>query len=56
MTITLLVGSALGWAGWCYWKRCDRLRREKQDSDYWDQVRKACPSCSVRRAERGRIC
>ena len=54
MTMTLLVGSALGWVGWCYWRRCDRIRREQRDSEYWRQVRSQCPSCAVRRAQRQR--
>jgi anaerobic selenocysteine-containing dehydrogenase len=45
--VIAMTGASL--AGWNYWKRRERERRQAQDQEYWDEVKRNCATCRVRR-------
>jgi hypothetical protein len=49
MEYAILATAGLSWWGWCYWKRCLRIRQIERDGAYWERVRRECPTCGMRR-------
>lgn len=49
MEYAILATAGVLWLGWCYWKRCLRIRQFERDCAYWAQVRRDCPACGLRR-------
>ena len=52
MELSILVAAGAGWLGWCYWRRCLRIKRREADREYWDRVRRECPTCGMNRRAR----
>ncbi len=53
MELTIVAAAGAGWYGWCYWRKCIRVRQREADQAYWDKVRRECPSCGINRRTRG---
>jgi hypothetical protein len=49
---TILAAGAMAGLGWYIWRRGEREKQRARDQAYWEKIRRECPSCAERRAQR----